>query len=128
MKRIRILAACAALLATTVAAAPAGRATVYNGSLYDRETGELRLNLSGGYRYVYQGSCDLDCTDLDFALYRWVPAWGNRRGYWMFIASDRAADDTPGLTVTPPFNALYRMDIIMARCSSEPCRYEVEVY
>lgn len=128
MKRIRNLAACAVLLATSVAAAPAKRLTLYNGALYDRETGELRLNLSGGYRYYYRGSCDLDCTDLDFALYRWVPGTSYRRGYWMFIASDRAADDTPGLTVTPPFNAQYRLDIIMANCTSEPCRYEVEVY
>lgn len=81
MSGLMTLAAGIVLLAGSIAAASSDRASVYSGSLYDRETGELRLNLRAGYTYVYDGSCDLDCSDLDFALYRWVPATSYRRGY-----------------------------------------------
>ncbi|HEX8831415.1 MAG TPA: hypothetical protein VF705_09635 [Longimicrobium sp.] len=127
MPKLRTLVAAIAV-AGSAAAAPMRHATVYNGSLYDRETGELRLNLRAGYTYAYDGACDLDCSDLDFALYRWVPATPYRHAYWKHVGSDRAPDNTPFLTVTPPVDALYRLDIIMARCTREPCGYDVDVY
>lgn len=127
MKRIFALVA-SLVLVCSAAAAPTGHTTLYSGSLYDRETGELRLNLQAGYTYTYDGSCDIDCSDLDFALYRWVPATNSRRGYWKFVVADRGSDDSPWVRVAPPANAQYRLDIVMARCALEPCGYEVEVY
>ena len=49
--------------------------------------------------------------------------YNGRRGYWRFVVSDRAADDTPAVWVRPTYNATYRQHILMSRCNIEPCGY-----
>lgn len=127
MNRLLAFAAGTLLLGTLTAAAPPEASRTYSGSLYDRESGTLDLQLYRGTRYYYAGACDLYCSDLDFALYEWVPPYNGRRGYWRFVVSDRGADDTPGFSVTPGYDTTFRLSIIMSRCMSEPCGYEVDV-
>jgi hypothetical protein len=130
MRRLLSCAAGTLLLASLTAAAPAKTGTVaslYTGELYDRESGTLDLVLYRGTRYSYSGACDLDCRDLDFVLHEWVPPYNGRRGYWRFVISDRAANDTPEFTVTPGYDTTFRLSIFMARCNVEPCGYEVNV-
>lgn len=127
MKRLASLATGLLLLGASTGAAPAMDGDAYYGSLYDRETGSLDLVLHRGTTYTYSGTCDVDCSDLDFVISEWVPPYNGRRGYWRFVASDRGADDTPYVWVRPSFDTTFRLSIIMSRCRIEPCRYDVNV-
>lgn len=127
MKRLLSLVAGGLLLATSTAAVPARPGTSYSGDLYRGESGSLDLVLHAGTTYTYRGSCDLDCNDLDFALYEWVPPYNGRRGYWRFMVADRASNDTPLVWVRPTYDATFRLSIIMSRCDVEPCGYDVDL-
>ncbi|HEU4885048.1 MAG TPA: hypothetical protein VFT45_22500 [Longimicrobium sp.] len=130
MKRALAITVGTLLLASLTAGAPAGTGAEmgrYTGALYNRETGTLDLVLYQGTRYYYSGTCDYDCRDLDFVLEEWVPPYNGRRGYWRFVVSDRAANDTPSFSVTPGYDTTFRLSIFMARCNIEPCGYDVYV-
>jgi hypothetical protein len=74
----------------------------------------IRLNLRRGISYAIIGVCDADCRDLDLGLY---DDNGN------LVDSDIARDDLPVVRVTPRWNAQFTIRVIMADCSSAPCRY-----
>jgi hypothetical protein len=144
MKRTALaLAAVAAAFLTTTAAAPqdewvaqvrrilqtAGRTfenngysmthRIYTGSLNAGRNEMVALTLDIGTSYQILGACDTDCSDLDFVLYDGA---GNQ------IDDDVATDDVPIVSVTPRRSGTFRVKVIMATCSAEPCRYGVAVF
>jgi hypothetical protein len=139
MKRIAIaLSAVAGLVLTTAAAAPqdewvrqvrrmiqeAGRVyeqrgyslthQVYTGSLQQGDNEYVSVRLEAGNDYQIMGACDNDCSDLDLVLY---DAAGNQ------VDDDLEMDDFPIVAVSPRRTATYRVKVVMATCSREPCRY-----
>jgi hypothetical protein len=146
MKRTAFaLAAVAGILMTTTAAAPhpqdewvaqvrrllqqAGKTfedrgysmthRIYTGSLNNSRNEMVSLDLDIGTQYAIMGACDTDCSDLDFVLYD--PA-GNQ------IDDDVEMDDVPLVSVTPRRSGTYRVKVVMATCTAEPCRYGVAVF
>ena len=144
MKRTALaLAAVAAAFITTTAAAPqdewvaqvrrllqqAGKTfedrgysmthRIYTGSLNNGRNEMVSLDLDIGTQYQIMGACDTDCSDLDFVLY---DASGTQ------IDNDVATDDVPIVSVTPRRTGTYRVKVVMATCTAEPCRYGVAVF
>ena len=81
-----------------------------------RESHEMTV--SGGTSYVLFGACDNDCTDVDLRIH---DTNGN------MIMQDVAADDRPVLLFTARSSGRYRVDVVMASCSANPCRYGVQL-
>lgn len=77
------------------------------------------VTLTAGRSYAIQGVCDRDCTDVDLRLY---DPNGN------VVASDVAVDDTPTLMFTASMSGNYRLQVEMARCSTNPCYYGVQLF
>jgi hypothetical protein len=144
MKRTALaLAAVAAAFITTVAAAPQDEWVaqvrrllqnnakqledrgfsmthrIYTGSLNASRFEMVSLDLDIGTQYAISGACDNDCSDLDFVLYD--PA-GNQ------VDDDVQTDDYPLVATTPRRSGTYRLKVVMAACSVEPCRYGVAVF
>jgi hypothetical protein len=92
---------------------------IYTGSLNNSRNEMVSLDLDIGTQYAIMGACDTDCSDLDFVLYD--PA-GNQ------VSSDVETDDVPIVSVTPRRSGTYRVKVVMAACSAEPCRYGVAVF
>ncbi|HMA38582.1 MAG TPA: hypothetical protein VKP10_00805 [Gemmatimonadales bacterium] len=89
------------------------------GSLADDDNDSFTLTLHAGTAYALVGVCDNDCKDLDLVLY---DADGNQ------VDSDVQADDVPILQVTPSETMRYRVKVIMATCSANPCWYGIGAY
>jgi hypothetical protein len=89
------------------------------GSLGDGESSRHGITLQGGTTYALVGVCDNDCTDVDFRLF---DPNGNE------VASDVATDDTPVISITPRRSGQYTLQVVMADCRAEPCRYGIGVY
>lgn len=144
MKRIALaLAAIAGLAVTTAAAAPQDEWTqqvrrllqragqqfeqrgytmthqIFTGSLNDDSNEYVTLRLDIGTTYQIMGACDEDCSDMDLTLYG---PNGDE------IDKDIEMDDFPIVSVTPSRTATYRLKVVMATCTAEPCRYGVGVF
>jgi hypothetical protein len=144
MKRIALaLTAVAGLVVSTAAAAPqdewtqqvrrllqqAGRSfeergysmthQIYTGSLANRTSEFVTLRLDIGTQYQIVGTCDSDCSDMDLTLY--APSGDE-------VDTDVELDDVPIVSVTPSRSGTYRVKVVMATCSAEPCRYGVGVF
>jgi len=144
MKRMALaLTALAGLVVTTAAAAPQDEWTqqvrrmlqqagqkfeergfemthqIFTGSLNDDSNEYVTVTLNIGTQYALMGACDTDCSDLDMTLY---DARGNQ------VSQDVEMDDFPIVTVTPTRTGQYRVKVVMASCSAEPCRYGVGVF
>jgi hypothetical protein len=91
---------------------------VFYGELRDDAERTLTVTLDSGTDYLVLGVCDEDCTDLDLRLYQ-----GSTQ-----IDEDVALDDYPVVRVTPSATREYRVEVIMATCSVNPCRFGVAVY
>lgn len=92
---------------------------IFTGRLDDEGVEWVNVELPSGYTYQILGVCDNDCFDLDLELY-------NTRNE--LLSQDIETDDYPLVTVTPGERTIYRVKVIMANCSSEPCRYGLAVY
>ena len=92
---------------------------IYTGSLNQGRNEMVSLQLEIGTEYQIMGACDTDCSDLDLVLY---DAAGNQ------IDEDVEMDDAPIVTVAPRRTATYRVKVVMANCSAEPCRYGIGVF
>jgi hypothetical protein len=90
-----------------------------SGRLDEAGTEWIDIELPAGYTYHILGVCDHDCFDLDLELY----TTNN-----VLLNSDVETDDYPLVSVTPAERAIYRVKVIMANCSSAPCRYGLGVY
>jgi hypothetical protein len=92
---------------------------IYMGRLDDDDDDAITFDLLRGQTYMIMGVCDTDCSDLDLTLYD---------GDGDEVDSDLATDDVPIVSVTTDRADTYRVEISMAECSAEPCRFGVGVY
>jgi hypothetical protein len=91
----------------------------YAGSLRDKGSERLTIRLGAGLTSQIMGGCDKDCSDLDLILY---DSAGNQ------VDSDVQADDYPIVAVKPSSVAVYTLEVRMAKCTAEPCRYALQQY
>jgi hypothetical protein len=89
------------------------------GSLESGTSTSVNLTLMSGREYVIVGACDDDCGDLDLRLYD----GGGRE-----LAEDIALDATPSVTVPPNQGSSFRVEVVMVRCSVEPCYWGLGVF
>jgi hypothetical protein len=92
---------------------------IYTGSLQNRTSEFVTLRLDIGTQYQIMAACDEDCSDIDLTLYS--PSGDE-------IDSDVELDDAPIVSVTPGRSGTYRLKVVMATCTAEPCRYGVGVF
>jgi hypothetical protein len=88
------------------------------GSLADDAKGSHDMTVVAGREYVLFGACDNDCTDLDLLIYD---------GSGDLVRRDVATDDRPVLIFTAAKAGKYRIQVVMATCSDEPCRYGLQL-
>ena len=88
------------------------------GSLDDDAEGTHDMTVAGGTQYVLFGACDNDCTDLDLLIY---DADGD------LVRRDVAADDRPVVVFSAAKSGKYKIKVVMAVCSDEPCRYGLQL-
>lgn len=91
---------------------------IYTGSLDDGEDATVTLELARGQSYTIMGACDTDCEDLDLTLYA-----GSDE-----IDSDLELDDFPVVEVNVDRAGTFRVEVTMADCDTEPCRYGIGVW
>jgi len=89
------------------------------GRLDDDGTEWVDIELPAGYTYHILGVCDDDCFDLDLELFTSTN---------ILVSKDVETDDYPLVSVSPSERAIYHVKVIMANCSSAPCRYGLAVY
>ncbi|HET7234346.1 MAG TPA: PPC domain-containing protein [Longimicrobium sp.] len=77
------------------------------------------VTLNGGREYLLVGVCDQDCGDMDLRLS--TPSGA-------VLAQDMANDDTPVLQFTAPSTGSFRVRVMMANCTANPCYYGVALY
>ncbi|MGH8545671.1 MAG: S1C family serine protease [Gammaproteobacteria bacterium] len=65
------------------------------------------------------GVCDLDCTDLDLAMY-------DENGHT--VVTDTDLDDRPMLNFEIVQPGTFTVRVYMAKCSREPCAFAVQAY
>jgi hypothetical protein len=92
---------------------------IYTGALNDGGSERVELDLDVGTEYQVMGACDTDCSDLDFTLYD---------GSGNVVDSDVLPDDAPLVTVTVTRAGAFVIEVTMANCSAEPCRYGIGVW
>jgi hypothetical protein len=90
-----------------------------NDSLGQGDSDDYNVTLQGGRSYKLVGVCDNDCTDLDITLY---DSDGD------VVDRDMLDDDKPVVSVSGKSGGRYRMNVSMARCSTDVCYYSVAVY
>jgi hypothetical protein len=89
------------------------------GALNTGESASFTVTLEAGATYVLTGVCDPDCDALELALY-------SPNGYEVDAA--RSSESAPIVQVAPRETGVYRVRVVMARCSTNPCRYGVAVF
>jgi Bacterial pre-peptidase C-terminal domain len=92
---------------------------IYTGALNEGGTEIVELDLDIGTEYQIMGACDTDCSDLDLTLYD---------GNGNVVDSDVLPDDAPLVTVTVSRSGAFTIEVSMATCSAEPCRYGIGVF
>jgi hypothetical protein len=91
----------------------------YAGSLNNIARERLTVRLGAGMTSQIMGGCDKDCSDMDLVLY---DSAGTQ------VDSDVQADDYPIVAAKPATDAAYTLEVRMAKCSAEPCRYAIQQY
>lgn len=89
------------------------------GALNTGESASFTMTLQGSATYVLTGVCDPDCDVFELALY-------SPNGYE--VAAARSAESAPIVQVAPRETGVYRAKVVMARCSTNPCRYGLAVF
>ncbi len=92
---------------------------IHQGRLDDDANTFLTLNLESGKDYEIWGVCDQDCSDIDMVLY---DENDNE------IDSDLLVDDKPVVEVIPRRTGRFRIKVMMATCTANPCRFGVGVW
>ncbi|HEX8395481.1 MAG TPA: hypothetical protein VF665_24230 [Longimicrobium sp.] len=80
---------------------------------------DVNVTLNQGREYLVIGMCDRGCSDVDLQLF---DASGTK------VSEDVMDDDVPILEFRAASSGSYRMRVVMARCTTEPCAYGVSVY
>jgi len=89
------------------------------GTLNTGESASFTITLEDSTTYVLTGVCDPDCAALELALY-------SPNGYEVDAA--RSAESAPIVQVVPRETGQYRVRVVMARCTTNPCRYGIGVF
>ncbi|MEE4176742.1 MAG: hypothetical protein V2I46_04460 [Bacteroides sp.] len=92
---------------------------IVTGQLDDDGTEWVNIEIPSGNTYRILGVCDNDCFDLDLELYTTDNT---------LLSQDVETDDYPLVSVTPSQQTVYRVKVVMANCSTGPCRYGLGVY
>lgn len=88
------------------------------GSLNDDAKGSHDMTVVADREYVLFGACDNDCTDLDLLIYDTSGS---------LVRRDVATDDRPVLVFTPAKSGKYKIEVVMAACTDQPCRYGLQL-
>lgn len=88
------------------------------GSLNDNDTDSHEMTVVGGTNYVIFGACDNDCRDVDIKIF-------DTRGN--LLMQDVLVDDQPAVLFTANGSGKYRVDVVMATCNANPCRYGIKL-
>lgn len=88
------------------------------GTLNNATQTSVAISLVGGGSYVVFAACDQDCTDIDLRLF-------GPDG--QMIGEDVAMDDRPVIIFTAPASGTYRLQVMMATCSQNPCYWGAQV-
>lgn len=102
--------------AATEVASTVEAAFAVQGRLREGRNSNHYVWLDAGSRYLIAGNCDSDCLDLDLRLFS--PGG-------VEIDNDLLPDDVPMVSTTAQGSGRYRVEVIMAHCAVEPCRYEL---
>ena len=89
------------------------------GGLGNEETVQIPIPLQKGLEYRIAGTCDLDCFDLDLALFD--PQGAE-------VTTDFLDDDFPILAFVPETTGVFQLEVIMIACGLEPCGYRTVTY
>ena len=92
---------------------------IHMGRLDDDGEEAVTFDLGRGQTYMLMGVCDTDCSDLDLVLYD---------GDGDEVDSDLELDDVPIVEVSVDRADSYRLEVTMAACDAEPCRFGIGVY
>ena len=93
--------------------------TPTTGTLNDDADESILVNLSAGTRYAIAGVCDQDCNDVDLQVFS---SDGTK------IGEDLQTDDKPVVIFTAGYTGQFRVKVLMATCSTNPCYYGVQVF
>lgn len=93
--------------------------TAFTGSLNDDADESILINLQAGTRYAIAGVCDQDCSDVDLQVFS---SDGTK------IGEDLQTDDKPVVIFNAGYSGQYRVKVLMATCSTNPCYYGVQVF
>jgi len=89
----------------------------HEGALAEGSSEDVSIRLGPGLDFAIVGECEMDCSNLDFALY---DAAGT------LVASDFMLDEFPFIKTRTAGNALYRLRVTMAGCQAPACRYAAQ--
>jgi hypothetical protein len=92
---------------------------IFTGSLADDEKTLVTLTLDIGKDYYILGACDTDCTDLDLTIF---DSTGKQ------IDTDVLVDDFPIVEASVARSGTFTIEVTMATCSAEPCRYGIGAF
>lgn len=105
---------------TAVAIPTEARAdAVLRGNLYRGRVGWITLNdMASNQTFRIVGTCDYDCSDMDFHLYD---------GNYNLVDRDILSDDTPIVSARPRWQGDFYLKVSIPRCSTSYCNYRVYV-
>lgn len=89
------------------------------GTLNTDEAASFNVTLERPGDYVFTAVCDPDCLQLQLALF--AP-----NGYE--VDAVRSLGSTPIVRIDPRETGLYRVQVTMARCTTNPCHFGIGVF
>lgn len=89
------------------------------GHLEHEEAVRIPVPLQKGLEYRIAGTCDIDCWDLDLALFD--PQGAE-------VATDFLDDDFPILGFVPETTGVFQLEVIMIACGLAPCAFRTISY
>lgn len=92
---------------------------IFMDRLRQNESDRLTVTIGSPGNFLLLGLCDADCPDLDLKIY-------DSRG--ALVGQDTEVDSTPIVEFYAPTRGDYTLEVLMYRCTTEPCRYGVRLY
>jgi hypothetical protein len=89
------------------------------GALEPAEVGTYTVRLNEGYTYALVGVCDVDCSDIDLAIFD---------GNGELVVRDVEDDDVPIIEFTVTSGGDFSLNVGMYECSAEYCYYGVALF